>query len=150
MHAAFVLIGSALLVAFVSGAPSANVKEIVQNVSKKCAAETKASPEQAKIAVSQHIPKDDVERCYLQCVYTGVGVIKDGKFSEEGGKKLVALRFHDAKEKELANKLIATCAKEIKAKDGEKCSLGRAVRECFVNHGNKSTSSHLRKTAIFL
>uniref|UniRef100_A0A146MBZ0 Uncharacterized protein n=1 Tax=Lygus hesperus TaxID=30085 RepID=A0A146MBZ0_LYGHE len=76
-------------------------------------------------------------QCYLQCVYTGVGVIKDGKFSEEGGKKLVALRFHDAKEKELANKLIATCAKEIKAKDGEKCSLGRAVRECFVNHGKQ-------------
>nr|AXU25082.1 odorant-binding protein 17 [Cyrtorhinus lividipennis] len=132
------LVASALLIAFVAAAPNKpSVKDLVQGVSKKCAAQTKASAEQSKLAFSQGIPKDETEKCYLECVYSGVGLIKDNKFNDQGGKKLVELRFQEAKQKELANKLIATCAKEIAAKENEKCSLGRAVRECFATHGKQ-------------
>ncbi|BET00043.1 Hypothetical protein NTJ_12859 [Nesidiocoris tenuis] len=58
------LFATALIVASVYGAPPSTpgAKEIVEGVAKKCVAQTKASPEQAKLAFSQAIPKNDVER----------------------------------------------------------------------------------------
>ncbi|XP_014243718.1 uncharacterized protein LOC106663413 [Cimex lectularius] len=114
-----------------------SVKEKVLALSKKCAADNKVSADQAKLAFTQNLPKDEHERCYLECVYTGVGVVHSGAFSLDGANKLVAARFTNPKEKEAAGQLVSTCAKEITQKGGEKCSLGHTVRECFVRHGKQ-------------
>lgn len=69
--------------------------------------------------------------------------VVDNKFSVEGGKKLALARFQKPEEREMANQLIETCGKEVSAQQGEKCSLGKTVRECFVKHG-KSVSTNRR------
>uniref|UniRef100_A0A224XNA0 Putative odorant-binding protein n=1 Tax=Panstrongylus lignarius TaxID=156445 RepID=A0A224XNA0_9HEMI len=138
MKTALSILAVFLVIAYVYGAAAPNgVKEKVGALAKKCAADHKANQEQAKIVFSQKVPADEVERCYLECIYTGVGIVQGDEYSVEGSKKLAAQRFTDPKEHETVNKLIDTCSKEVtKAKD-EKCSLGKAVRECFVKHGEK-------------
>nr|ATU82459.1 venom POBP 3 [Lethocerus distinctifemur] len=135
------VLAAASAVALVHGAtvkPAGNpVREKVVALSKKCAADSKATPDQAKIAFSQDLPKTETERCYLECLYTGVGAVKDGGFNVEGAKKLASNRFTNSNELGLANKLIESCAKEVAKKEGEKCSLGHSIRECFVKHGKE-------------
>nr|SAJ59017.1 putative odorant-binding protein [Triatoma brasiliensis] len=138
MKTALSILAVCLVIAYVNGAAAPNnVKDKVGALAKKCAADHKANQEQAKIAFTQKLPTDEVERCYLECVYTGVGVIQGGEYSVEGSKKLATQRFSDAKEHETVNKLIDTCSKEVTKVKDEKCSLGRTVRECFVKHGEK-------------
>uniref|UniRef100_R4G8J5 Putative odorant-binding protein n=1 Tax=Rhodnius prolixus TaxID=13249 RepID=R4G8J5_RHOPR len=127
-----------LVIAYVNGAATQSpVKEKVAALAKKCSADHKATPEQTKLVFSQKVPSDEVERCLLECVYTGVGVIQGGEFSAEGSKKLATLRFSDPKERETVNKLVDTCTKEVTKNKDEKCSLGKSVRECFAKHGEK-------------
>ncbi|KAE8573135.1 uncharacterized protein [Halyomorpha halys] len=115
-------------------AQGATVQEQVSAIAKKCAAENKVSAEQAKIAYAVVVPKTQEESCYLECIYTGAGVIKDGKFVVDGAKKLSAQRFTNAAEKTAADSVIDTCGKEVSA-GKDKCALGKAVRECFVKNG---------------
>nr|ARO46432.1 odorant binding protein 3 [Pachypeltis micranthus] len=139
MQAPLFIAASALCIVGVLSAPPSKptTKEIVHATSKKCGAQTKATQEQLGLVYTDALPKDEVERCYLECVFAEVGVVKDNKFSEEGSLKLSELTFRDPKEKHLADQLIATCSKEIAVKSEEKCSLGRAVRECFAKHGKE-------------
>nr|AOV87036.1 odorant-binding protein 19 [Halyomorpha halys] len=115
-------------------AQGAAVQDQVTAIAKKCASEHKMSEEQAKIIFSLVVPKTPEENCYMECIYIGAGVMKDGKYSVEGAKKLADQRFTGADEKTAAVKLIETC-KSVSA-GSEKCGLAKSVRECFVKNGN--------------
>ncbi|CAH1389174.1 unnamed protein product [Nezara viridula] len=128
----------AVFVACLALAQGGAVHDHVSGIAKKCAGETKVSADQAKIAYAVVNPKTEEESCYLECIYKGVGVIKDNKFSLDGAKKLSAQRFTDANEKKAADQLIDTCNKEVSAGSG-KCALGKAVRECFIKNGKNIT-----------
>nr|AYN07348.1 odorant-binding protein 7 [Yemma signatus] len=115
------------------------IKENVHALTEACKNTAKLTSDQAKIASNQGIPKTEAEKCFLDCVYQGLNITKDGKFNELAAKGLAQVRF-GASQDELskANHMIDTCAKEIVVKDtNEKCALGRLIRECFVKHGNK-------------
>nr|AYN07351.1 odorant-binding protein 10 [Yemma signatus] len=120
------------LVALTQGAA---VKDQIAAIGKKCVAETKLSPDRAGIAFNQEIPKTDSEKCFLECVYKGAGVVVDNKFSLAGSEKMVKATFAGTPQEAVAHKLVQTCDKLIAPKAGENCSLGRVVRECFVNNG---------------
>nr|WVD93596.1 odorant binding protein 19 [Graphosoma rubrolineatum] len=115
-------------------AQGSEVQNMVLSIAKKCAAETKVSEDQAMIAYAVVAPKTVEESCYLECIYKGTEVIKDGKFNVEGAKNIAVKRFTDAAEKTAANNLIDTCGKEV-SPGSDKCAAGKAVRECFVKHG---------------
>ncbi|KAF6201414.1 hypothetical protein GE061_005862 [Apolygus lucorum] len=124
-----------LLVAYVK----ANTKELSpsdalkQKVKVQCQQEVKATPEQLKIYDNfKDVPKDDVENCLMECMYTKTGGIgADGKYSVEGFKKLVDMKYK-GEENTKAKKIAADCEAKAAPKEGEKCSMGRTIRECLA------------------
>nr|AHF71061.1 odorant-binding protein 30 [Lygus lineolaris] len=139
-HAASVSGGST--VSGVSKSPEEvkqKIKEQVEALTGACKSQTKITGEQAKIVATQAIPKTEAEKCFLECIYTGLQLTKDGKFNEPAARALAQKRFGNAPEDlTKANSMIDTCVKEVVVKDlNEKCALGRLIRECFVKNGAK-------------
>ncbi|KAE8573295.1 uncharacterized protein [Halyomorpha halys] len=115
------------------------IKEQVLALTESCKTSTKITGEQAKIVSNQAIPKTEAEKCFLECMYNGLNITKDGKFIEISAKGLAQHRFANSPDElTKANNMIETCTKEAIVKDAnEKCAIGRLVRECFVKHGSK-------------
>ncbi|KAF6201438.1 hypothetical protein GE061_005886 [Apolygus lucorum] len=115
------------------------IKEQVATLTGACKTQTKLTGEQAKIVASQAIPKTEAEKCFLECIYQGLQLTKDGKFNEPAARALAQKRFGNAPEDlQKANTMIDICVKEVVVKDeNEKCALGRLIRECFVKNGAK-------------
>nr|ATU82918.1 secreted Odorant Binding Protein Family protein [Pristhesancus plagipennis] len=115
------------------------IKEQVENLIESCKSQHKLTPEQAKIATDVVVPKTEAEKCFLDCIYSGLSLTKDGAFNEAGAKMLAQQRFANSPDElAKANTMIDTCTKEAIVKDAnEKCALGRLIRECFVKHGAK-------------
>ncbi|KAI5734206.1 hypothetical protein M8J77_003797 [Diaphorina citri] len=110
----------------------------VNAVATKCKTELNSPPEAVALLGARSLPTDEKQRCFLECVYKNLGIVKDNKFSPEGSKALAAQRFK-GDELTKANKLVETCAKEVVVAAGntEKCALGKSVRSCFVKNGEK-------------
>uniref|UniRef100_A0A8D8WYG7 Uncharacterized protein n=1 Tax=Cacopsylla melanoneura TaxID=428564 RepID=A0A8D8WYG7_9HEMI len=115
-----------------------NVAQKVNAVATKCKTELNSPPEAVALLGTKTLPIDEKQRCFLECVYKNLNIVKDNKFNAEGSKQLAAQRFK-GEELTKANKLVDTCAKEaiIPAGTVEKCALGKAVRSCFVKNGDK-------------
>ncbi|KAI5701581.1 hypothetical protein M8J75_011059 [Diaphorina citri] len=104
----------------------------VKAVATKCKTELNSPPEAVALLGAKSLPTDEKQRCFLECVYKNLGIIKDNN------KALAAQRFK-GDELTKANKLVETCAKEavVAAGNTEKCALGKSVRSCFVKNGEK-------------
>ncbi|XP_073973864.1 uncharacterized protein isoform X2 [Rhodnius prolixus] len=115
------------------------IKEQVEALTEACKTQTKLTPDQTKIATNMAVPKTEPEKCFLECIYNGIGLTKDGAFNEQGARVLAQQRFTGAPDDlAKANTMIEACTKEVVVKDAnEKCGLGRLVRECFVKNGVK-------------
>nr|AXS78207.1 odorant-binding protein 22 [Adelphocoris lineolatus] len=115
------------------------IKEQVGALTEACKSQSKITGEQAKIVATQAIPKTEAEKCFLECIYTGLQLTKDGKFNEPAARALAQKRFGNAPDDlQKANSMITACVKEVVVKDtNEKCALGRLIRECFVKNGAK-------------
>ncbi|BET02443.1 Hypothetical protein NTJ_15261 [Nesidiocoris tenuis] len=115
------------------------IKEQVEALTEACKTQSKITGEQAKIVATQAIPKTEPEKCFLECIYSGLQLTKDKAFYEPAARALAHKRFGSSPEElQKANSMIDVCVKEIVVKDtNEKCALGRLIRECFVKHGAK-------------
>nr|QHI06952.1 odorant-binding protein 6 [Helopeltis theivora] len=115
------------------------LKEQVAVLTEGCKTQTKITAEEAKIVATQTIPKTENEKCFLECVYSGLQLTKGGRFYEPAARALAHKRFGSSPEElQKANSMIDICVKEIAAKnENEKCALGRLIRECFVKNGAK-------------
>nr|SAJ59021.1 putative odorant-binding protein [Triatoma brasiliensis] len=115
------------------------IKEQVEALTETCKTQAKLTPEQTKIATNMAVPKTEAEKCFLECIYNGIGLTKEGAFYEQGARTLAQQRFMGAPDDlAKANTMIEACTKEVVVKDAnEKCGLGRLVRECFVKNGAK-------------
>ncbi|KAL1117104.1 hypothetical protein AAG570_004432 [Ranatra chinensis] len=128
------------------------LKEQVAALAENCKSVAKITPEQAKIATNQAVPKTEAEKCFLGCIYDGIGLAKDGQFNEAGARSLAQLRFGSSPD-ELgkANTMIEACAKEAVAKDSsEKCAIGRLLRECFLKNGAKDPNGSFHLEIPFI
>nr|AXS78205.1 odorant-binding protein 20 [Adelphocoris lineolatus] len=99
----------------------------------ECNKDIKATPEQSEIVSKfKEVPKDETEKCLLECIYIKTGGIDaDGKYSVEGFNKLIDMKYK-GDENTNAKKINTDCAKKAVSKEGEKCSLGGSIRECFA------------------
>ncbi|XP_014243796.1 uncharacterized protein LOC106663458 [Cimex lectularius] len=115
------------------------IKAQLHALSEGCKTKTEISAEAAQISINQQIPKTEPEKCYLECIYNGMGLAKDGQFNEKGARVLAQKRFAESSEElSKANLMIEACSKEAVVKDTtEKCAIGRMIRECFVKNGAK-------------
>ncbi|XP_065213290.1 uncharacterized protein LOC135840594 [Planococcus citri] len=111
-------------------------------VATECKKELNANqgtPEIMALLSSGALPTNEKQRCFLECVYNKVGLIKDGKVNEEGAMSLAKAKFGENKDlMTKAEALFKKCKTEaVVEKDSkEKCALGRLIRTCIVNHGN--------------
>ncbi|XP_075229125.1 uncharacterized protein LOC142328877 [Lycorma delicatula] len=117
----------------------ASIKEQLAALTQSCKTSSHATPDDIKIISSETVPKTDGEKCFLQCIYNGLGIVKNDQFSVEGSKILAQKRFSSSPDElAKANQMIEICSKEAVKKDSkEKCPMGRQVRECFVKNGAK-------------
>nr|AGZ04923.1 odorant binding protein 4 [Laodelphax striatellus] len=120
-------------------AARAAIKEQLAKLTESCKTSSQANSDEAKIIGTESVPKTEGEKCFLQCVYTGLGIVKNEQFSVEGAKLLAQKRFGSFPEElEKANQLIETCSKEAVKKDSkDKCPMGFLIRQCFVKNGQK-------------
>nr|AHF71037.1 odorant-binding protein 10 [Lygus lineolaris] len=128
----------AILFALLAAHVKANTKELSpvevykHKIHEECIKETKATPEQAKIVFNyKDVPKDDGEKCFMECVYKKSGGIDaNGKYSIEGFNKLVDMKYK-GEENAGAKMIVKDCSSKVAPKEGEKCSVGRTIRECL-------------------
>jgi len=67
-----------------------------------------------------------------------LGLLKDGKLSEEGADNLAKAKYAEDKEKiGKAKEVFEKCKLEVTPEKAgtEKCANGRLLRKCFIEHG---------------
>ncbi|KAK7571941.1 hypothetical protein V9T40_014413 [Parthenolecanium corni] len=111
----------------------------LNQVANDCKKELNAQQEIVALLSSGALPTNEKQRCFLECVYNKLGLIKDNKLSEEGATNLAKQKFGENKDMTAkADALFKTCKTEavVTEKDAkEKCALGRLIRTCIVKHG---------------
>nr|QVN29857.1 odorant binding protein 11 [Nilaparvata lugens] len=102
-----------------SDAARSAIKEQLAKLTESCKTSSQANSDDAKIIGTESVPKTEGEKCFLQCVYTGLGIVKNDQFSVEGARLLAQKRFGAFPEElEKANQLIETCSKEGISEEG--------------------------------
>lgn len=67
----------------------------------------------ALISNTVAVPQNEQQRCYLECVYKNLNLIKNNKFSAVDGKALVQMRYaSQPDEQKKAVTIIEICEKE--------------------------------------
>nr|ALV87601.1 odorant binding protein 5 [Drosicha corpulenta] len=103
----------------------------------KCRKEVGAQQDILALLNSKAIPTNEKQRCFLECVYKDLALVKDNKFNEEGATALAKQRFGTNKDQlTKADAVIKKCKNEvvIPKNSTERCTLGRLLRNCVVNH----------------
>ncbi|XP_025422236.1 uncharacterized protein LOC112691966 isoform X2 [Sipha flava] len=116
------------------------LKQKLNTIAVKCKDELHAPQEIMALVSNTVVPQNEQQRCYLECVYKNLNLIKNNKFSVADGKTLAQIRFaKQPDEHKKAVHIIETCEKEaiIDPKTTEKCAAGRVIRNCFVKNGEK-------------
>ncbi|XKL60199.1 hypothetical protein PGB90_001215 [Kerria lacca] len=110
----------------------------LNSVATECKKEQNAQQDIIALLSSGVLPTNEKQRCFLECVYNKLGLIKDNKLNEEGAINLAKQKFGE--NKDLTSKseaLFKKCKTEAVVTDPkEKCALGRLIRTCIVNHGS--------------
>lgn len=116
------------------------LKQKLNTIAVKCKDELHAPQEIMALVSNTVVPQNEQQRCYLECVYKNLNLIKNNKFSVDDGKAMAKIRFaNQPEEHKKAVTIIETCEKEaiIDPKTTEKCTAGRVIRNCFVKNGEK-------------
>jgi len=116
------------------------LKQKLNTIAVKCKDELHAPQEIMALVSNTVVPQNEQQRCYLECVYKNLNLVKNNKFSVPDGKTLAQIRFaNHPDEHKKAVAIIETCEKEaiIDPKTAEKCAAGRVIRNCFVKNGEK-------------
>lgn len=116
------------------------LKQKLNSIAVKCKDELRAPQEIMALVSNTVLPQNEQQRCYLECVYKNLNLIKNNKFNAADGKTLAQIRFaNQPEEHKKAVTIIENCAKEaiIDPKTTEKCAAGRVIRNCFVKNGEK-------------
>ncbi|XP_050530544.1 uncharacterized protein LOC126899557 [Daktulosphaira vitifoliae] len=116
------------------------LKQKLNTIAVKCKDELRAPQEIMALVSNTVLPQNEQQRCYLECLYKNLNLIKNNKFSVADGKMLAQIRFtNQPDELKKAISIIEICEKEaiIDPKSTEKCVAGRVIRQCFVKNGEK-------------
>ncbi|KAL1453755.1 hypothetical protein WDU94_010069, partial [Cyamophila willieti] len=109
----------------------------------KCKADLSSPPEAVELIKTKAIPADEKQRCFLECVYKSLDIVKDNKFDIDAAKHLVKERF-EGDQLSKAEQAIDICGKELVAADSsaESCALGKTVRACFVKNTDEVSNNY--------
>lgn len=116
------------------------LKQKLNTIAVKCKDELRAPQEIMALVTNTVSPQNEQQRCYLECVYKNLNLVKNNKFSVSDGKMLAQIRFANRPdEHKKAVTIIEACEKEaiIDPKTSEKCAAGRVIRNCFIKNGEK-------------
>lgn len=89
------------------------LKQKLNTIAVKCKDELHAPQEIMALASNTVVPQNEQQRCYLECVYKNLNLIKNNKFSVDDGKAMAKIRFaNQPEEYKKAVTIIETCEKE--------------------------------------
>ncbi|XP_039285823.1 uncharacterized protein LOC111058416 [Nilaparvata lugens] len=81
------------------------------------------------------IPEGTVEKCFLACVYKGLGVVAPNDTFVPEKVKFIANQLLYGQNMKITKMVADACTTEIKADPDEKCSIGESFRACFIKKG---------------
>uniref|UniRef100_A0A8D8XV54 Uncharacterized protein n=1 Tax=Cacopsylla melanoneura TaxID=428564 RepID=A0A8D8XV54_9HEMI len=148
----FVLL-AALCAAYVQGYPQTSqtkdttlspasplVKKFKASVD-KCKTSLSASAETVDLIGKKALPTDENQRCFLECVYKDLDIVKENKFDPAVVHTLAKEHYPEGGEPlTKATTSIDACAKEIVADESESCAMGKAVRSCFYKYADETNA----------
>ncbi|XP_065203066.1 uncharacterized protein LOC135833273 [Planococcus citri] len=116
--------------------------ELKNTYAEECKKELNASKEDFLILNSEKVPKNEVQSCLVDCLYTKLGAIKGEKWDEDAHIRIIKTKYANEKEKfSEVKKKIKKCAAEAKKSPNETCGIGKNLRTCLdVLKKNKNTS----------
>jgi len=89
------------------------LKQKLNTIAVKCKDELHAPQEIMALVSNTVVPQNEQQRCYLECVYKNLNLVKNNKFSVPDGKALAQIRFaNHPEEHKKAVTIIETCEKE--------------------------------------
>jgi len=89
------------------------LKQKLNTIAVKCKDELHAPQEIMALVSNTVVPQNEQQRCYLECVYKNLNLIKNNKFSVDDGKAMAKIRFaNQPEEHKKAVTIIETCEKE--------------------------------------
>lgn len=89
------------------------LKQKLNTIAVKCKDELHAPQEIMALVSNTVVPQNEQQRCYLECVYKNLNLIKNNKFSVEDGKAMARIRFaNQPEEHKKAVTIIETCEKD--------------------------------------
>lgn len=92
------------------------LKQKLNTIAVKCKHELHAPQEIMALVSNTVVPQNEQQRCYLECVYKNLNLVKNNQFSVVDGKKLAQIRFaNQPEEHKKAVTIIENCEKEGKS-----------------------------------
>lgn len=89
------------------------LKQKLNSIAVKCKDELHAPQEIMALVSNTVLPQNEQQRCYLECVYKNLNLIKNNRFNAADGKTLAQIRFaNQPEEHKKAVIIIENCAKE--------------------------------------
>nr|QPZ88897.1 odorant binding protein 7 [Diaphorina citri] len=118
--------------------PKLSVAQNLNKAAMECQSRLGVNQAFMSLLSTKNIPTNEKMRCFLLCVYETLGLVKDNKFIGSNARLMAARRFAEP-ELSKANQLIDVCEKSIvvPSNSTEFCALGRLVRKCFKEEGEK-------------
>nr|WMY18657.1 odorant-binding protein [Paracoccus marginatus]WMY18659.1 odorant binding protein [Paracoccus marginatus] len=111
----------------------ADFQSLYKQYAAECKSEHNANEEDIAILKSFEIPKNEIQSCLIDCLYTKLGVIVDGKLNDEGQRSVSKSLVGDNKEKLAKMEEIYTqCSKEVPQTGDLKCNIGKTLRTCVA------------------
>nr|ALV87607.1 odorant binding protein 13 [Drosicha corpulenta] len=101
---------------------------------KACEKELNYEPGSPSILETETVPTDEQQKCYLECIYLKLGIIKDGKLNKNLGEEWIKQRYgNDPEAQKRISSAFEACEKRVSVDPNEKCAYGRLLRECIFN-----------------
>lgn len=118
--------------------PKLTVAQNLNKAAMECQSRLNVNQAFMSLLSTKNIPTNEKMRCFLLCVYESLGLVKDNKFQAPQAKYLAEQRY-SGEELTKAIQLIEVCDEVIQMPDNptEFCTLGRLVRTCFKEEGDK-------------
>uniref|UniRef100_A0A8D8QEW9 Uncharacterized protein n=1 Tax=Cacopsylla melanoneura TaxID=428564 RepID=A0A8D8QEW9_9HEMI len=120
--------------------PKLSVAQNLNKAAMECQSKQGVNQAFMGLLSTKNIPTNEKMRCFLLCVYETLGLVQDNKFQATNAKLMATQRF-SGEELKKANHLIDTCNKTLSGpmepNPKEFCLMGRLVRTCFKEEGDK-------------
>nr|WMY18658.1 odorant binding protein [Paracoccus marginatus] len=113
----------------------AGFKELYSQYAADCKTQLNANEEDSVALGSFEIPKNEAQSCLVDCLYNKLGLIVDGKLSEQAHKNIsVAIAGNDKEKLAKMDDVFQKCMKEVPQGADQKCTVGKALRACVVKY----------------